>query len=90
MLEENKNKRDKLTDSPIIFSENDRFQREIESGFQHVGGKKKKKAEMATFLSPPVPMARWALMHHFLSVWMSVTPPKIRLDQNSYIRKYDR
>ncbi len=44
-----KNKRDKLTDSPIIFTENDHFWGEIESGFQHVGGKNKKKAEMATF-----------------------------------------
>ncbi len=39
MSEERKNKRDKLTDSP----ENDHFSGEIESGFQHVGGKNKKK-----------------------------------------------
>ncbi len=36
------------------------------------------------FLSPPVPMARWALIHHFLSVWMSVwmsvTPSKFISD----------
>ena len=36
-------------------------------------------------LSPLVPMARWALIHHFLSVWMSVTPSKFILDQNSCI-----
>ena len=39
MSEERKNKRDKLTDSPIIFHENDHFSGEIESGFQHVGEK---------------------------------------------------
>ena len=46
MSEERKNKRDKLTDSPIIFTENDHFPVDIESGFQHV-----KKAERATFFS---------------------------------------
>ena len=52
MSEQRKNKRDKFTDSPIIFTENDLFRVEIESGFQHVGRKKKKeKAEMATFFS---------------------------------------
>ncbi len=49
MSGERKHKRYKLTDSPIIFTENDHFGGgEIESGFQHVGGKK---TEMATFLS---------------------------------------
>ncbi len=43
MLEDRKNKRDKLTDSPIIFTENDHFGQEIASGFQHVGGKEKLK-----------------------------------------------
>ncbi len=43
MSEESKNKWDKLTDSPIIFTENDHFSGEIESGFQHVGGKKRLK-----------------------------------------------
>ena len=51
MSEERKNKRDKFTDSPIIFTENDHFWGEIESGFQHVRGKNKKKAQMATFFS---------------------------------------
>ncbi len=51
MSEERKNKRDKLTKSPIIFTENDHFCLEIESGFQHVAGKNKKKAEMTTFFS---------------------------------------
>ncbi len=32
MSEERKSKRDKLTDSPIIFTENDHFSGEIESG----------------------------------------------------------
>ena len=45
MSEERKNKRDKLTHSPIIITENDHFSREIESGFQHVEGKKKKKKD---------------------------------------------
>ncbi len=45
------------------------------------------------FLSPPVHFARWAHMRHFLSVCLSVrlsvwTGPKIRLDNNSYLRKY--
>ena len=44
MSEERKNKRDKMTDSPIIFTENGHFSGEIESGFQHVGGKNKKKS----------------------------------------------
>ncbi len=48
MSEERNNKRDELTDSPIIFTEKDHFPVEIGSGFQHVGGKNKK-AEMATF-----------------------------------------
>ena len=43
MSEERKNKSDKLTDSPIIFTENYHFFGEIESAFQHVGGKNKKK-----------------------------------------------
>ncbi len=43
MSEERKNKRDKSTDSPFIFTENCHFTGEIESGFQHVGGKNKKK-----------------------------------------------
>ncbi len=62
MSEERKNKRDKLTDSPIIFTENDHFSGEIESGFQHVGGKNIKKAEMATFffLTDPIPAHRRA------------------------------
>ena len=51
MSEERKNKRDKLTDPPIIFIENDHFSGEIKSGSRHVGGKNKKKAEMATFFS---------------------------------------
>ena len=51
MSEQRKNKRDKLTDSPIIFTENDLFSGEIESGFHHVGGKNKKKSEIATFFS---------------------------------------
>ncbi len=38
----------KLTDSPIFFTENDHFWGEIESRFQHVGGKNKK-ADVATF-----------------------------------------
>ncbi len=49
MSEERKNKRGKLTDLPIIFTENDHFSGEIESGFQHVGGKNKQKPEMAIF-----------------------------------------
>ena len=49
MSEERKNKRDKLTDSPIIFIENDHFSGEIESGFQHVGGKNKKKLKWLLF-----------------------------------------
>ena len=48
MSEERKNKRDRFTDLPIIFTENDHFSKEIESGFQHVGGKK---TEMAAFFS---------------------------------------
>ncbi len=51
MSEERKNKRDKLTDSPLILTENDHFSRKIESGFKHVGGKNKRKAEMASFFS---------------------------------------
>ncbi len=47
MSEERKNKRDKLTDSPIIITENGHFLGEIESGFQYVGGENKKKAEMS-------------------------------------------
>ncbi len=40
-------------------------------------------------LSPPVHIARWAHMRHFLSVCLSVwTWPKIRLDNNSYLRNY--
>ncbi len=49
MLEERKNKREKLTDSPIICTGNDHFSREIESGFQHVGGKNKKKLKWLLF-----------------------------------------
>ena len=49
MSEERKNKRDKLTDSPIIFTENDHFSGEIESGFQHVGGNNKKKLKWPLF-----------------------------------------
>ena len=49
MSEERKNTRDKLTDSAIIFTENDHFAGEIQSGLQYVGGKNKKKAEMTTF-----------------------------------------
>ena len=48
MSKERKNKRDKLTDSLIIFTENGHFSGEIESGNQLVGGKK---TEMATFFS---------------------------------------
>ncbi len=49
------------------------------------------KEHLFTFLSLPVPMARWALIHHFLSVCLSsVTPPKFILDQNSYLRIYYR
>ncbi len=44
MSEERKNKRDKFTDTPIIFTENDHFSGEIKLGFQHVEGKNKKKA----------------------------------------------
>ncbi len=47
------------------------------------------------FLSPPVHFARWAHMHRFLSVRLSVrlsvwTRPKIRLEKNSYLKKYYR
>ncbi len=49
MSEERKNKRDKFTDSPIIFTENGHFSGEIESGFQHVGGKNKKKLKWLLF-----------------------------------------
>ncbi len=45
MSKERKKKRDKL----IIFTKNCHFPGEIESGFQHVRGKKINKAEMATF-----------------------------------------
>ncbi len=44
-----------------------------------------------SFLSPPVQFARWAHMHHYLSVCtLSVvwTGPKIRLENNSYPGKY--
>ena len=49
------------------------------------------------FLSPPVQFARWAHMRRFLSVCLSVclsiclsvwTRPKIRLENNSFLRKY--
>ncbi len=49
MSEERKNKRDKSIDSPIIFTENDHYSGEIESGFQHVEGKNKKKLEWLLF-----------------------------------------
>ncbi len=40
------------------------------------------------FLSPPVQVARWALMRHFLSVRLSVrTGPKIG-ENNSYLERY--
>ncbi len=52
MSEETKNKRDKLTDSPIIFTENDNFSGEIESGFQHVGGKKNWNGSSSVEYSP--------------------------------------
>ncbi len=41
LMSEERKKKDKLTDSPIIFTENDHFSGEIESRFQHIGGKKK-------------------------------------------------
>ena len=34
-----------------------------------------------TFIEPTCAYARWALMHRILSVCMSVTGPKIRLDK---------
>ena len=37
------------------------------------------------FWSPPVHIARWALMHRFLSVCPSVN---FSLDNNSYLKKY--
>ena len=40
-----------------------------------------------SFLSPPVHIARWAHMHRFLSVRLSVTRPKL-LDNISYLEKY--
>ncbi len=49
MSEERKNKRDKFTDSPIIFTENDHFSEKIEPGFQHVGGNNKKKLKWLLF-----------------------------------------
>ncbi len=40
-------------------------------------------------MSPPVHIARWALMHHFLSVRLSVCLSVcLSLDNNSYLRKY--
>ena len=41
------------------------------------------------FLSPPMQFARWAHMRRFLSVCLSGwTRPKVRLENNSYLRKY--
>ncbi len=54
-----KNKRDKLTDSPITFTENDHFSGEIESGFQHVGGNKSWNGYFF-FLSDTIPAHRRA------------------------------
>ncbi len=59
MSEKRKNKRDKFTDSPIIFTENDHFSGEIELGFQHVGGKKKLKW-LLFFFSDTIPAHRRA------------------------------
>ena len=40
-----------VDDRPCFVTENDNFSGKIEPGFQHVGGKNKKKTEMATFFS---------------------------------------